>query len=67
MTTTTERTRALLQIPEGLAMMIDAKTRRERADIARQLLRHYPTHSEIVTFADRSHDLLRGDYAREWE
>lgn len=67
MTTPTDRTRALLQIPLGLAMMIDAKTKRERADIARQLLRHYPTRSEIVTLADRSSDLLHFDYALEWE
>lgn len=67
MTTRTERTRALLQIPLGIAMLIDAKTKRERADIARQLLRHYPTRSEIITFADRSDDLLHFDYALEWE
>lgn len=67
MTTPTERTRALLQIPEGLRMMIAAKTKRERADIARQLLRHYPTRSEIITFADRSSDLLHFDYALDWQ
>jgi len=66
MTTTTERTRALLQMQEGLAMMAQARTKRERMDLMRRLLRHYPTRFEIETIS-ASTPLLSQWYAEHWK